>query len=176
MNGIPIYGEPGRGYSMDQAFELPPLSLSRDELDALFLGVEMLTRSSGHRLSRAAQSLLSKVEAVVPEKHTGPATFQAPARTVAHDHLQHWDSLHHAIHNRSVLTLRYLSLQDESSQRDILPLGLFYWGNKWTLAAWCLLRHDYRDFRLDRIQHLTPAHTTAPEGVNLEHYLARFSA
>ena len=31
------------------------------------------------------------------------------------------------------------------------PLGLFFWGKPWTLAAWCELREDFRNFRLDRI-------------------------
>ena len=31
------------------------------------------------------------------------------------------------------------------------PLGVFFWGRTWTLAAWCELRQDFRDFRLDRV-------------------------
>ena len=31
------------------------------------------------------------------------------------------------------------------------PLGLYYWGKTWTLAAWCELRGDFRNFRADRI-------------------------
>ena len=31
------------------------------------------------------------------------------------------------------------------------PLGCFYWGKVWTLAAWCELRNDFRSFRLDRM-------------------------
>ncbi len=31
------------------------------------------------------------------------------------------------------------------------PLGLYYWGSTWTLAAWWELRVDFRNFRLDRI-------------------------
>ncbi len=32
------------------------------------------------------------------------------------------------------------------------PLGLYFWGNVWTLGAWCELRKDFRNFRLDRIE------------------------
>ena len=31
------------------------------------------------------------------------------------------------------------------------PLGIFFWGRTWTLAAWCELRTDFRNFRLDRV-------------------------
>ena len=39
-------------------------------------------------------------------------------------------------------------------QRVLRPLGCFYWGATWTLAAWCELRGDFRSFRVDRIEKL----------------------
>lgn len=173
VGGIPVYGEPGRGYSLQDHFELPPLTLSRDELDALMLGVDMLTQASGHRLGTAARSLLDKIQAAVPEHRPGPHAFQAPVRTVHEDQLALWDPIHQAIQDRTQVQIHYLSLDDQPSQRTVLPLGLFYWGNKWTLGAWCLLRRDYRDFRLDRIQTITPTpeQTPIPDTVDLDHYL-----
>ncbi len=32
------------------------------------------------------------------------------------------------------------------------PLGLYFWGTAWTLAAWCELREDFRTFRPDRMR------------------------
>ncbi|RLW54948.1 MAG: hypothetical protein B6D76_05690, partial [gamma proteobacterium symbiont of Stewartia floridana] len=40
------------------------------------------------------------------------------------------------------------------SDRVVWPLGLFYWGSVWTLAAWCELRQAFRQFRVDRIESL----------------------
>ncbi|MNU03315.1 hypothetical protein D3C72_2472930 [compost metagenome] len=34
------------------------------------------------------------------------------------------------------------------------PLGCFFWGKVWTLAAWCERRQDFRSFRVDRIEAL----------------------
>ena len=34
------------------------------------------------------------------------------------------------------------------------PLGCFYWGSVWTLAAWCEARDGFRNFRVDRITEL----------------------
>jgi len=42
--------------------------------------------------------------------------------------------------------------KDETTSREIEPVGLFYQMNKWHLVAYCNLRKDYRDFRLDRIE------------------------
>ncbi|MDQ5766949.1 helix-turn-helix transcriptional regulator [Thiothrix subterranea] len=57
----------------------------------------------------------------------------------------------HAIAQRRYLRLNYQRADHESSQREVKPLGLFFWGNVWTLTAWCELRNDFRAFRLDRI-------------------------
>ncbi len=40
------------------------------------------------------------------------------------------------------------------SERTVRPLGCFYWGTVWTLAAWCESRDAFRSFRVDRITSL----------------------
>ena len=56
---------------------------------------------------------------------------------------------------RRELRLRYQNEKGEESERVVRPLGAFFWGKSWTVAAWCELRNDFRDFRLDRIVDLT---------------------
>ncbi|AFY60901.1 YafY family protein [Synechococcus sp. PCC 6312] len=164
ISGIPIYGEPGVGYLMDENFELPPLTLNPNELDALILGVEMVSRATGSELTMAAKTLLSKIEAALP-----PRTVEANLTTVRAlnnisntQTLRHWDELYRAIQNQQAINIIYLNLSDQMSKRTVFPLGIFYWGEKWTVGAWCLLRSAYRDFRLDRIQHLDLAADAKP--------------
>jgi predicted DNA-binding transcriptional regulator YafY len=65
----------------------------------------------------------------------------------------------------------YLSLSEQLSQRVIFPLGLFYWGGKWTVGTWCNLRNSYRDFRVDRIKSLDFASDVeSSEQITLEAY------
>jgi predicted DNA-binding transcriptional regulator YafY len=53
------------------------------------------------------------------------------------------------------MTLHYFAkYREESSCRIIEPVGLCFYGYNWHLIAFCRLRNDYRDFRLDRIQNL----------------------
>lgn len=164
LSGVALYGEPGRGYSLQEGFELPPLTLSQDEIAALMLGVEMLASSSGSELAAAARSLLSKIGAVLPAHSIDPAS--APVRALSHplhgQQLRHWDALHQAILQQRAVSLSYLSLDQQQTQRLIYPLGLFYWGGKWTLGSWCTLRGGYRDFRLDCIQMLTLLEAAEP--------------
>lgn len=175
LSGIALYGEPGRGYSLQDGFELPPLTLSQDEIAALMLGVELLSTSSGSGLAAAARSLLSKIGAVLPARSIDPSS--APVRALSTqlrgEQLRHWDCLHQAILQQQVVSLNYLSLDRQQTQRLIYPLGLFYWGGKWTLGSWCTLRAGYRDFRLDCIQTLALIEPTEPLGaeINLGAYM-----
>jgi predicted DNA-binding transcriptional regulator YafY len=51
---------------------------------------------------------------------------------------------------RRKLRFKYEGAEGSGTERTVRPLGVFFWGRKWTLAAWCELRNDFRNFRLDR--------------------------
>ncbi|WP_457319295.1 helix-turn-helix transcriptional regulator [Stenotrophomonas sp. P5_B8] len=168
--GIPVYGEAGIGYSLKPNFELPPLTLDASELEALQLAVEMLACSGGGHLQPAARSLLHKLQAASPSGPPKPRIARA-LRAVPVS-LPCWQPLHTAVREGGTVHLRYRSLQGRLSERTVLPLGLFHWGQHWTLGSWCALRQDYRDFRLDQIESLSnAAPLTVPEHVALEAYL-----
>lgn len=63
----------------------------------------------------------------------------------------HLQTLREAVQSRHKLRLAYRDAQGAASERSVRPLGCFYWGKVWTLAAWCELRQDFRGFRVDRI-------------------------
>ncbi|UYC12306.1 YafY family protein [Xanthomonas sp. CFBP 8445] len=171
LGGIPVYGEAGIGYRLDPAFALPPLALSGEEVEALQLAVEMLACSGGGQLQPAARSLLHKLQAALPMPAAVPRVARAlRAAPVA---LPCWQALHAATAQRRSVRLRYRSLQGETSERAVLPLGLFHWGQHWTLGSWCGLRAAYRDFRLDRIEAVQPCATPlpVPAHVALDAYL-----
>ena len=63
-------------------------------------------------------------------------------------------TLHEAVHARRILSFSYRDLAGQQSQRVVRPLGCFFWGRVWTLAAWCESRQDFRNFRVDRIEPL----------------------
>lgn len=177
LAGIPVYGEAGVGYQLVEGFELPPLTLSPQELEALMLGVKLVASRTGHQLGLAARSLQVKIEAAVPAAHTRQVAEQrfvrVPEESVQGAHLDVWDKLYQAIADGQQLVIQYLSLSDQQSNRQILPLGLFYWGGKWTLGAWCFLRSAYRDFRVDKLLILESAQTNlpVPEHISLPDYL-----
>lgn len=177
VSGIPVYGEPGVGYRLTEGFELPPLHLTPLELEALVLGVNLVTTRTGENLSQAAHSLLSKIEASLPLDHelkkSNESVALAPYNFYDEKIRKSWDVVHTAIKDKTQLQLHYLSLDDQQSERKIYPLGLFYWGGVWTLAAWCFLRQAYRNFRVDRIEDINDSTETSamPKHVSLSDYI-----
>jgi predicted DNA-binding transcriptional regulator YafY len=86
---------------------------------------------------------------------------------------QNLPPLRKSIDERRRLHLEYLDGQDRRSDRTVRPLGLYFWGNRWTLGAWCELRQDFRNFRVDRIATASPLDETFElvSPVTLDDYL-----
>jgi len=174
--GIPVYGEAGVGYRLSEGFELPPLLLTPLESEALLLGVNLVSAWSGKSMSEAAQSVLHKIEASMPVDADSQDAASSVIRTpnchaLMDNHV--WDVIYTALKRGRSLHLNYRSLDGDDSSRDIHPLGIFFWGGVWTLNAWCGLRSDYRDFRLDLIQSVDLLNEALklPKGVSLDAYI-----
>jgi predicted DNA-binding transcriptional regulator YafY len=179
--GVPIRGEAGVGYRMERGFELPPLTFSAEELEGLALGARMVGAWGDPDLGSAVSTAMTKIEAVIPEA-LRPVLLEAPlfapgsewAQTTA----RHMGPLRRAIGEGRYVHFAYTREDGEQSERDVAPLGLYYWGRKWTLAAWCDLRGDYRSFRPDRMRDvvLLERGFDRATGPSLAEFLARVEA
>jgi predicted DNA-binding transcriptional regulator YafY len=159
LSGVPIDGEAGVGYLLRAGFNLPPLMFTPEEMEALVTGARLVRSWGGDNLARAAEQALAKIENVLPPKLKDKLQDTRLFAPAFHQYTQHGaqlDRLRNAINDRRVLKLDYARGDGQASERDVRPLGLFFWGATWTLAAWCELRSDYRNFRVDRIRVLTP--------------------
>ena len=153
-SGIPVEGERGLGYMMTAPITLPPLNLTLNELEALHLGLSVVTRAADEEMQKAANSLAAKIDAVLPEDRAAPSTgwgFAVYPFAEAARGFVHMAPLRAAIRARRKVDLSYESLDGEKTDRTVRPLQMEYWGRVWTLTAWCELREDFRVFRVDRI-------------------------
>jgi predicted DNA-binding transcriptional regulator YafY len=158
-SGVPIQGEAGIGYVLREGFDLPPLMFSAEEVEALVLGARLVERFADAGLARAARGALAKAESVLPpevRQRLEDAPYFAPAPYGAARSAPFMQELRAAIDARRCVSIRYADEQGRITERVIQPLGLFFWGRVWTLAAWCRMREDFRNFRLDRISELQP--------------------
>ena len=155
--GVPIEGEAGVGYRMNAGFDLPPLMFTKDEAQALVAAVRLAQPRLDVALSRHAEGALSKILAVLPAAARAAAeslAVYAPAIGIDDVTRQRLEVLRVATEARQKLRIDYLDAKEQTSQRTVRPLGSFYWGAVWTLAAWCETRVGIRSFRVDRIQAL----------------------
>ena len=179
LAGTPIDGEAGVGYRIRPGYDLPPLMFDRDEIQALVLGARIVRQFGDPALARASDAILGKVAAIVP-KELAPLVVETrlfvPSIIDAGKSADALALAREAVIARRKLELSYASADGAASKRTVRPLGIFFWGRTWTLAAWCELRHDFRNFRLDRVAASTMLDETFADeaGKALRDMLARY--
>ncbi len=155
--GVPIEGEAGVGYRMRAGFDLPPLMFTTDEAKALVAAVRLARPRLDTALATQAEGALSKILSVLPSAVRAAAeslAVYAPAGVLDEATRGRLEVLRLATESRRKLRMHYRDLKEVDSERTVHPLGCFYWGQVWTLAAWCESREGFRSFRVDRIQRL----------------------
>jgi predicted DNA-binding transcriptional regulator YafY len=159
-SGVPIEGEAGVGYRLQKGFELKPMVFTVDELEALVLGARLVEAWGDPDLGAAVRCAMSKIESVLPEPLQASMLKTAlfgPPRRVQTESSGTLRSLRRAIGNERWAMLDYVDGDGVKTERTVVPLGLYFWGRQWLLAAYCLLRQDYRSFRVDRVVTLAEA-------------------
>ena len=155
--GAVIDGEAGFGFTLIEDASLPPLGFEDDELEALVLGLRDVAVIADPALSKAAESALAKIQARVPPrqahrlKHAilDAQRFRRPAPPAidaAKLRQATWDEL--------CVQFDYEDANGAQTTRTVKPLGIVYYDSSNMLLSWCVLREDFRNFRLDRMLNL----------------------
>ena len=166
-SGVPIEGEAGMGYVMREGYDLPPLMFDEEEVVALVAGARLIRAWSGPGMAGAAERAIDKIAAVLPAaraRRAGSVHIHA-FRPAALDPeiTTRIERIEDAAERRTRLTFDYDSLREARTRRTVRPLGLYFWGQVWTLVAWCELRGDFRIFRVERIEGIEPGETFRDE-------------
>ncbi|MCC6231357.1 MAG: YafY family transcriptional regulator [Verrucomicrobiales bacterium] len=176
--GVPIAAEAGVGYRLMPGYHLPPVHFSNDEAMALVTAGSLVEQMTDPSVRDAVASALRKIHAVLPPDLQRRSQRLAEATRVAR-HSPVFPSvipltqLQIAVAEGRVLHLDYQgAARAEPTARDVEPLGLVHYLQCWHLIAWCRLRQDVRDFRVDRIRACrTTGERAAPRpGFNLDDY------
>jgi predicted DNA-binding transcriptional regulator YafY len=179
LSGTPIEGEAGVGYTLRRDMDLPPLMFTRGELTALVLGARLVRAWGGAENVLGAVQALQRIEAVLPadlRTEFDSILLYAPGGYHIRPHLrERLDALHDACKTRHAISFSYTREDGEHSQRSVRPLALSFWTGVWTLASWCELRNDFRDFRIDRMEEVQVLERVfiPRRGQRLEDYMKR---
>jgi len=152
---VPIEGAAGVGYVLRKGFDLPPLMFTIDEVEAIAVGARMLKRVKDPALQQAADSVLAKVSVVVPEglrAHVADAHVYVSPGMAADAEGADLAEIRAAIRDSRKLFIGYADGQGRRTNRVIWPIAMAYYVDATLIGAWCELRADYRNFRIERIQ------------------------
>jgi predicted DNA-binding transcriptional regulator YafY len=155
--GVPIEGEAGVGYRLGAGFDLPPMMFTQDEAKALVASVRMAQVWLDPVLAQSAQDALGKILSVLPVEARVAAealAVYAPHGGLPEPAQRILQTLRESAQERRKVFINYRDLSEKTSERTLRPLGCFYWGKVWTLAAWCEQRNDFRSFRVDRVSYV----------------------
>ncbi len=147
---VPIRGEAGMGYILEKGFDLPPLMLTPDEIEAAVLGAQWVAGHADSVLARAAEDLMAKIADTVPER-LRPFVLEPASRARPEPDRIDMARTRAQIHEGKKITLRYRDEHGRDSERTIWPIAVGYLEAVRLLAAWCELRRDFRSFRTDRV-------------------------
>lgn len=170
--GVPIGAEAGVGYFLEKGYHLPPVTFTLDEAASLLIGEKLLANSLDADSLQDFRRALDKIKAVIdgPDKdylssldadiEVIPTGSQFPLDASSESGVSNDQWLREcrsALIRKQVVDIDYSAQSGEVlGTRQVEPIGLFYYSWHWHLIAWCRLRQDYRDFRLDRISSFKP--------------------
>ena len=125
-----------------------------EEADAIAIGVRLLRRLRDAKLQHAAESVLAKLAVVVPQP-LQPLLVSAPVyvsdgsapEPAGVDPAE----LRSAIHEARKVAITYVDEAGHHTQRTIRPIAMAYYVDVTLLGAWCEMRNNFRNFRVDRI-------------------------
>ncbi len=159
--GVPIGSENGIGYFIVDGYSLPPINITEEEANAMIIAEQFILNQNDTSLINDFNSLLFKIKAILRttekenisklENRISPSYSQKQNKS-------NWLSIiQKSITNTLVLEIEYHSIhKNEKITREIEPLGIYFTDSKdWITIAFCRLRNDLREFRVDRILKLT---------------------
>jgi len=152
---VPIEGEAGFGYVLDRRYDMPPLMLTPDEIEAVVLGVQMVARLNDAAMRNAAGDVMAKITSVMPQDLlpyiAQPAVGIKPDDVVGGDATRDTRPLRLAIREGRKLELDYRAADGTITRRIVWPVLLGYDDTHSLLIAWCQSKQAFRHFRTERI-------------------------
>lgn len=155
--GALIDGEAGYGYTLQEDPALPPMMFSRDEMEALVLGLREVEEVADPVLAKAAANALSKLKASLPERMR--AEFEHAVLYAKRNYRRpkikiDIAALREATRSEQVIEIDYSDVEEYRTIRKIQPLTIVFYDRALVVLAYCELRRAFRSFRIDRINRM----------------------
>ncbi len=176
--GVPLVSSEGEGFRLMEGYVIPPVMFTESEANALIFGKKMIDKTKDKSLIREFNSAIDKIRSVLRTSEKEKADFLTHRTIIGKNWQDKTTSgflaeIQKALTNFRVIQIQYKKEGEKKlSPRDIEPFAIYHnMEENWVVIAWCRLRKQYRNFRLDRIQKLTlKDEHFPPHKMNMEQY------
>lgn len=175
-SGIPVVTEEGKGYFLQEGYQLPPIMFSEDEANALITAEQLILKNKDASFVDNYTNAITKIKAVLKYSQKDKADLLSKRIVFRFNEnneksSNHLMQLQTAITNFQLLELEYQSLENNYTKRVVEPFAMYSTNLNWLLIAFCRLRNEFRAFRIDCIQSLknTESHFES-HNMTLEEY------
>jgi predicted DNA-binding transcriptional regulator YafY len=178
--GIPIYVEEGKGYSLMEHYRLPPVMFTESEANALIIAEQLVLNNKDSSLIKDYSEAIDKIKSVLTLNIKDKANLLTDRTQFNQiENIERTSSnlsiLQFALTNFLLTKIEYANEANETTDRTIEPFALLSVRSNWLLVAWCLLRQEFRYFRLDRIKKIEIlSETFTPHDLTLQEYFDRY--
>jgi predicted DNA-binding transcriptional regulator YafY len=178
--GIPIYIEEGKGYKLMEHYRLPPVMFTESEANALITAEQLVLNNKDSSFIKDYAAAIDKIKSVLSLTVKDKANLLS--ERTQFDQIKQIErtsgnlsALQFALTNFLLTKIEYANEANQTTERTIEPFALLSTRSNWLLVAWCLLRQDFRYFRLDRIKKLEVlSERFTPHDLTLQEYFDRY--
>lgn len=175
-SGIPIITEEGKGYSIMEGYHLPPVLFTEEEANALITVEQLVIKNKDQSLSENVSSAIEKIKSILRYSQKGNADLLADRIYFGTNQNEEKTSnnlmqIQSAIIHFKVLKINYYSSEKKRTTRNIEPFAIYSINGNFLLIAFCRMRNDFRNFRIDFIETLVPQNETfSPHNMTMQKY------
>ncbi len=165
--GIPIYATQGKGGGIFimQDFVLNKSLLSEQEKEQILMALQGISATEHNQ----TDELLMKLSGLFQSKVTNWIEVDFSEWYKNAPNYDVFNLIKNAIFNQYTITFSYFAREGNYSNRTVEPIKLIFKNKDWYLYGFCLLRNDFRFFKLTRIKDLEISSDTFIREVKSSH-------
>lgn len=150
--GVPIFTTQGKGggIKIDNEYILNKSLFDANEKEQIIAALQGLEKTNKVYKSE----LITKLSALFKIKNSNWIEIDFTSWGSNNTYQDLFNTLKIAIINKNIISFSYNSSKAEKINRRVKPIRLLFKEQDWYLYAFCLLRNDFRYFKLSRIKDL----------------------
>ena len=150
--GVPIFTTQGKGggIKIDNEFILNKSLFDTNEKEEIIAALQGLEKTNEPYKSE----LITKLSALFKIKNSNWIEIDFTSWGSNNTYQDLFNALKTAIINKNIISFSYNSSKGEKINRKVKPIRLLFKEQDWYLYAFCLLRNDFRYFKLSRMKDL----------------------